>query len=102
MDKQEVEIHRRMTVAALAQAMDRDTGEPGGVAPQPQPQPSPPVCPSDHVMEALLHLDLASLEPDSVLEEDWIKEAVIRSGMKFRWAQLSQSRERVNRDAYRR
>lgn len=75
-----------------------------GGAPQPQPQPSLPVCPSDHVMEALLHmdLDLDSLEPDSVLEEDWIKEAVIRSGMKFRWAQLSQSRERANRDAYRR
>lgn len=55
-------------------------------------------------MEALLHLDLDldSLEPDSVLEEEWIKEAVIRSGMKFRWAQLSQSRERANRDASRR
>uniref|UniRef100_H3CLU2 Translation initiation factor IF-2, mitochondrial n=1 Tax=Tetraodon nigroviridis TaxID=99883 RepID=H3CLU2_TETNG len=81
--KEDVEIHQRMTVAALAKAMNRDT---------------------DHVFEALLNtdLDLDSLEPDSVLEEEWIKEAVIRSGMKFRWAKLSQSRERPNRDARRR
>lgn len=26
-DKQEVEIHQRMTVASLAKAMNRDTGE---------------------------------------------------------------------------
>lgn len=65
---------------------------------------SPGLCRSDHVFEALLNtdLDLDSLEPDSVLEEEWIKEAVIRSGMKFRWAKLSQSRERPNRDARRR
>lgn len=28
-DKEDVEIHQRMTVAALAKAMNRDTGEPG-------------------------------------------------------------------------
>uniref|UniRef100_A0A3Q3CSG3 Translation initiation factor IF-2, mitochondrial n=1 Tax=Haplochromis burtoni TaxID=8153 RepID=A0A3Q3CSG3_HAPBU len=57
-----------------------------------------------HVLEALLntsvHLD--SLEKDTVLEERWIKEVVTRSGMKFRWAKLSASRERPNRDACRR
>lgn len=56
------------------------------------------------MFEALLNteLDLDSLGPDSVLEEEWIKEAVTRSGMKFRWAKLSESRERPNRDARRR
>lgn len=51
--------------------------------------------------EALLNtaVDLDSLEPDSVLEEKWIKEVVTRSGMKFRWAKLTASRERPNRDA---
>uniref|UniRef100_A0A3Q3X0B7 Translation initiation factor IF-2, mitochondrial n=1 Tax=Mola mola TaxID=94237 RepID=A0A3Q3X0B7_MOLML len=77
-DKQEVEIRQRMTVAALAKAMNKDF----------------------HVCEALLNtaVDLDSLEPDSVLEEKWIKEVVTRSGMKFRWAKLSASRERPNRD----
>ncbi|XP_005748657.1 translation initiation factor IF-2, mitochondrial [Pundamilia nyererei] len=82
-DKQEVEIRQGMTVAALAEAMNRDF---------------------DHVLEALLntsvHLD--SLEKDTVLEERWIKEVVTQSGMKFRWAKLSASRERPNRDACRR
>ncbi|PWA28194.1 hypothetical protein CCH79_00020513 [Gambusia affinis] len=82
-DKQEVEIRQGMTAAALAAAMNRDF---------------------DHVLEALLNTpaDLDSLRPDSVLEDSWIKEAVIRSGMKFRWAKLSESRERPNRDAQRR
>ncbi|XP_056891919.1 translation initiation factor IF-2, mitochondrial isoform X2 [Takifugu flavidus] len=82
-EKQEVEIHHGMTVASLAQAMNRDT---------------------DHIFEALLNttLDLDSLEPASVLEEEWIKEVVTRSGMKYRWAKLSKSRERPNRDARRR
>ncbi|XP_042339325.1 translation initiation factor IF-2, mitochondrial-like, partial [Plectropomus leopardus] len=59
---------------------------------------------SDHVLEALLNtaVDVDSLEPDSVLEEKWIKEVVTRSGMKFRWAKLSESRERPNRDVHRR
>ncbi|XP_061579239.1 translation initiation factor IF-2, mitochondrial [Cololabis saira] len=79
-DKQEVEIRQRMTVEALAAAMNKDF---------------------DHVLEALLNtsVDLDSLEPDSVLEEKWIKEVVTRSGMKFRWAKLSETREKPNRDA---
>lgn len=56
------------------------------------------------MLEALLNtaVDLDSLEPDSVLEEKWIKEVVTRSGMKFRWAKLSESREKPNKDARRR
>ncbi|XP_030275144.1 translation initiation factor IF-2, mitochondrial [Sparus aurata] len=82
-DKQEVEIRQTMTVASLAEAMNKDF---------------------DHVIEALLNtsLDMDSLEPDSVLEERWIKEVVKRSGMKFSWAKLSDSRERPNRDVHRR
>ncbi|XP_078127516.1 translation initiation factor IF-2, mitochondrial isoform X1 [Sander vitreus] len=78
-DKQEVEIRQKMTVAALAAAMNKDF---------------------DHVLEALLNtsLDLDALTPDSVLDERWIKQAVTCSGMKFRWAKLSESRERCNRD----
>ncbi|XP_072240092.1 translation initiation factor IF-2, mitochondrial [Leuresthes tenuis] len=82
-DKQEVEIRQGMTAAALATAMNKDF---------------------DHVLEALLNtsVDLDSLDPDSVLEDKWIKEVVTRSGMKFKWAKLSESRERPNRDALRR
>ncbi|XP_069386533.1 translation initiation factor IF-2, mitochondrial [Paralichthys olivaceus] len=82
-DKQEVEISQRMMVSALAEAMNRD-------------------C--DHVFEALLNtsVDLDSLDPDSVLDENWIKEVVTRSGMKFKWANLSESKKRTNRDAHRR
>lgn len=81
-DKQEVEIRQRMTAAALAAAMNKDF---------------------DHVLEALLNtsLDVDSLEPDSVLEEKWVKEVVTRSGMKFRWAKLSESRVKPNRDVHR-
>ncbi|XP_070683855.1 translation initiation factor IF-2, mitochondrial isoform X2 [Pempheris klunzingeri] len=83
LDKQEVEIRQRMTVAALAEAMNKDF---------------------DHVLETLLNtaVNVDSLEPHSVLEEQWIKEVVTRSGMKFRWAKLSESRDRPNRDAHRR
>ncbi|XP_049426837.1 translation initiation factor IF-2, mitochondrial [Epinephelus fuscoguttatus] len=82
-DKQEVEIRQKMTVAALAEAMNKDF---------------------DHVVEALLNttVDVDSLELDSVLEERWIKEVVTQSGMKFRWAKLSESRERPNQDVHRR
>ncbi|XP_040893123.1 translation initiation factor IF-2, mitochondrial [Toxotes jaculatrix] len=82
-DKQEVEISQRMTVAALAEAMNKDF---------------------DHVLEALLNtsVDLDSLDPDTILEERWIKEVVTRSGMKFRYAKLSESKKRINRDAHRR
>ncbi|KAM6939916.1 translation initiation factor IF-2, mitochondrial [Xenentodon cancila] len=72
-----------MTAEALAAAMNKDF---------------------DHVLEALLNtsVNLDNLTPGSVLEERWIKEVVTRSGMKFRWAQLSKSREKPNRDAQRR
>ncbi|XP_024299502.1 translation initiation factor IF-2, mitochondrial isoform X2 [Oncorhynchus tshawytscha] len=72
-----------MTVSALAQAMNKDF---------------------DHVFEALLNtsVDLDSLEPHSVLEEQWIKEVVKRSGMKFKWAKLVESKERENKDTQRR
>lgn len=82
-DKQEVEIRQRMTVTELANAMNKDF---------------------DHVFEALVNtaVDLDSLDLDSVLEERWIKEVVTKSGMKFKWAKLSESRERPNRDASRR
>lgn len=77
--KQEVEIRRRMTVTELAAAMNKDF---------------------DHVFEALLNtaVDVDSLDLDSVLEERWIKEVVTRSGMKVKWAKLSEPRERPNRD----
>ncbi|KAM4604086.1 translation initiation factor IF-2, mitochondrial [Polymixia lowei] len=82
-DKQEVEICQRMTVSALAQAMNKDF---------------------DHVLEALLNtsVDLDSLEPHTVLEERWIKEVVTRSGMKFKWAKLTETKERENKDVDRR
>lgn len=53
------------------------------------------------MLEALLNtnVDIDSLEPDTVMEDDWIKEVVKVSGMKFRWAQLSVSKEKINRDA---
>lgn len=53
------------------------------------------------MLETLLNspVDLDSLEHDSVLEDDWIKEVVTRSGMKFRWAKLKVIKERINQDA---
>lgn len=82
-ERQEVEIRQTMTVADLARAMDRDF---------------------DHVIEALLNtsVDVDSLEPDSVLDQHWIKEVVTRSGMKFKWAKLTATKERENRDQTRR
>ncbi|KAM7394853.1 hypothetical protein PAMP_021633 [Pampus punctatissimus] len=81
--KQEVEIRQRMTVKALAEAMNKDF---------------------NHVLEALLNteVDVYAMQPNSVLKEHLIKEVVTRSGMKYRWAKLSVSRERENRDAHRR
>lgn len=77
--KQEVEIKQRMTVAELAKAMNKDI---------------------DHVYEALLNteVDLDELEPDTLLEEKWIKEAVKRSGMKHKWAKLVETKVRENKD----
>ncbi|XP_061626992.1 translation initiation factor IF-2, mitochondrial-like isoform X9 [Phyllopteryx taeniolatus] len=79
-NKQEVEIRQTMTVEALARAMNK--------------QP-------DHVLEALLDTasDVSCLDASSVLEERRIKEAVTRSGMKFRWEKLSETPQRQNRDA---
>ncbi|XP_039594954.1 translation initiation factor IF-2, mitochondrial isoform X1 [Polypterus senegalus] len=81
--KFEVEIKQVMTVAELAQAMNKDI---------------------DHVYEALLHtsLDLDSLEPDSILNEEWIKEAIKKSGMKYKWAKLTESKVKENKDAQKR
>uniref|UniRef100_A0A8C6U4G7 Translation initiation factor IF-2, mitochondrial n=1 Tax=Neogobius melanostomus TaxID=47308 RepID=A0A8C6U4G7_9GOBI len=81
-NKQKVEIKQKMTVKELARAMNRDF---------------------DHVVEALLNtsVDVDELEPDSVLDQVWVKEVVSRSGMKFRWAKLSETRERPNKDATR-
>lgn len=62
------------------------------------------VIPSlDHVYEALLNtdVDLDELEPDTVLEEKWIKEAVKRSGMKHKWAKLVETKVRENKDIQR-
>ncbi|CAJ1052747.1 translation initiation factor IF-2%2C mitochondrial [Xyrichtys novacula] len=82
-NKQEVEIRPGMTAAVLAEAMNKDF---------------------DHVLEALLNtsMDIDSLEPDTVLEERWVKEVLTRSGMKFRSAKLYETRERPNRDTHRR
>uniref|UniRef100_A0A8C4VLC8 Translation initiation factor IF-2, mitochondrial n=1 Tax=Gopherus evgoodei TaxID=1825980 RepID=A0A8C4VLC8_9SAUR len=82
-ERQEVNIQPRMTVEDLARAMDKDI---------------------DHVYEALLLTGVAldSLEPDSVLEEVWIKEVVKKSGMKYKWAKLKQEKVRENKDAVKR
>ncbi|XP_006638534.2 translation initiation factor IF-2, mitochondrial [Lepisosteus oculatus] len=82
-EMQEVEIKQRMTVAELAEAMNRDI---------------------DHVYEALLHLpiDLDSLEPQSVLQDEWTKEAIRKSGMKYRWAKVTEGRVKENKDATKR
>uniref|UniRef100_A0A9J8ASC6 Translation initiation factor IF-2, mitochondrial n=1 Tax=Cyprinus carpio carpio TaxID=630221 RepID=A0A9J8ASC6_CYPCA len=80
--KQEVEIKQRMTVSELAKAMNKDI---------------------DHVYEALLNTDviLDEMEPDTMLEEKWIKEAVKRSGMKHKWAKLVETKVRENKDIQR-
>ncbi|XP_043911106.1 translation initiation factor IF-2, mitochondrial [Protopterus annectens] len=82
-EKPEVEIRHRMTIADLAKAMNKDI---------------------DHVYEALLHtdLDIDLLEPHSVLDEMWVKEVIKKSGMKYRWAKLSEEKVRENKDATRR
>uniref|UniRef100_A0AAY4AUU3 Translation initiation factor IF-2, mitochondrial n=1 Tax=Denticeps clupeoides TaxID=299321 RepID=A0AAY4AUU3_9TELE len=83
-EKQGVEIRQNMTVSELAQAMNREIG-------------------TNHVYDALLNtsLDLDQLEPDSVLEDRWIKEAVKRSGMKYKWATLVEAKVRENKDVLR-
>ncbi|NXL86359.1 IF2M factor, partial [Alectura lathami] len=81
--KGEVEIRQQMTIKELARAMGRDI---------------------DHVYEALLYtdIDLDSLEPDSILHEEYIKLIVKKSGMKYRSAKLKEEKERENKDAVKR
>lgn len=81
--KKEVEIKQRMTVSELAEAMDKDT---------------------DHVYEALLHtsMDTDELDDDFVLDEKWIKDIIKKSGMKFRWAKLTEEKVKENKDAVKR
>ncbi|KAM8946396.1 translation initiation factor IF-2, mitochondrial [Pelodytes ibericus] len=82
-EKPVIEIRHEMTVCDLAKAMNKDV---------------------DHVYEALLHtkLDLDSLEDTSVLDEEWIKEVIKKSGMKFTWASTKQEKIRENKDTVRR
>uniref|UniRef100_A0A803WEG9 Translation initiation factor IF-2, mitochondrial n=1 Tax=Ficedula albicollis TaxID=59894 RepID=A0A803WEG9_FICAL len=79
----EVEIRQKMTVEELAQAMGKDI---------------------DHIYEALLYTDmnLDSVEPDSILNEDHIKMIVQKSGMKYKSAKLKEEKERKNTDAVKR
>ncbi|KAM7060659.1 translation initiation factor IF-2, mitochondrial [Acridotheres tristis] len=79
----EVEIRQKMTVEELAQAMGKDI---------------------DHIYEALLYTDinLDSVEPDSILNEDHIKMIVQKSGMKYKSAKLKEEKERQNTDAVKR
>ncbi|XP_046900049.1 translation initiation factor IF-2, mitochondrial isoform X1 [Hypomesus transpacificus] len=81
--KQEVEIKEGMTVSALAHAMNKDF---------------------DHIIETLLDTsaDVDSLEPESILEGKWIKEIVKKSGMKYKWAKLVETKQRENKDIQKR
>lgn len=58
----------------------------------------------DHVYEALLYtdIDLGSIEADSILNEDYIKLIVKKSGMKYKSAKLKEEKERENTDAVKR
>ncbi|KAM8841979.1 translation initiation factor IF-2, mitochondrial [Synchiropus picturatus] len=82
-NKQEVEIWRGMTAGDLAQVIKKDM---------------------DHILEVLLYssVDVDSLEPDTTLDEQTIKEVLKHSGFKFKWAQLSTSKPRQNQDVVRR
>lgn len=59
---------------------------------------------TDHIYEALLYTDinLNSVEPDSILNEDHIKMIVQKSGMKYKSAKLKEEKERKNTDAVKR
>ncbi|XP_036426469.1 translation initiation factor IF-2, mitochondrial isoform X3 [Colossoma macropomum] len=71
-----------MTVSELAQAMNKNI---------------------DHVYEALLNtsVDLDDLEPNTMLGEKWIKEAIKRCGMKYKWAKVVETKIRENKDIQR-
>ncbi|XP_013805284.2 translation initiation factor IF-2, mitochondrial isoform X1 [Apteryx mantelli] len=81
--KGEVEIRQKMTVEELARAMGKDI---------------------DHIYEALLYtdIDFNSLEPDSILYEDYIKLIVKKSGMKYKSAKLKEEKKKENTDAVKR
>ncbi|XP_072491640.1 translation initiation factor IF-2, mitochondrial isoform X2 [Notamacropus eugenii] len=82
-EQQEVEAWNGMTVEDLARSMNKDI---------------------DHVYEALLNttLDVDLLEPESPLDDVWIKEVLKKSGMKYKRVQLKQDKVRENKDAVRR
>ncbi|TTI30680.1 Translation initiation factor IF-2, mitochondrial [Bagarius yarrelli] len=81
-EKEEVKIKQYMTVSELAKAMNKDI---------------------DHVYEALWNttMNINDLEPDSVLEEQWLKEVIKRSGMKYKWATVEENEVRQNKDVQR-
>ena len=58
----------------------------------------------DHIIETLLDTsaDVDSLEPESILEGKWIKEIVKKSGMKYKWAKLVETKQRENKDIQKR
>uniref|UniRef100_A0A7M4G077 Translation initiation factor IF-2, mitochondrial n=1 Tax=Crocodylus porosus TaxID=8502 RepID=A0A7M4G077_CROPO len=80
-----VEIWHNMTVEELARVMKKDI---------------------DDVYEALLNIDidLKSLTSKSVLKEVWVKEAIEKSGMKYKWAEVKRGKEKMreNKDAVKR
>ncbi|XP_036604893.1 translation initiation factor IF-2, mitochondrial isoform X2 [Trichosurus vulpecula] len=82
-EQQEVEVWNGMTVEDLARSMNKDI---------------------DHVYEALLNtaLDIDLLEPESPLDDVWIKEVLKKSGKKYKRVQLKQDKVRENKDAVRR
>ncbi|CAL9700989.1 unnamed protein product [Knipowitschia caucasica] len=79
-EKQEVEIKQRMSVEELARAMGRDV---------------------DHVLDCLMdsEVNVDRVRPSSILNDTCVKHVVQRSGMKFVWTKLSETREKVNKDA---
>ncbi|XP_011812837.1 PREDICTED: translation initiation factor IF-2, mitochondrial [Colobus angolensis palliatus] len=81
--KQVVEVWIGMTVEELARAMEKNT---------------------DYIYEALLNtaIDIDSLEADSHLDEVWIKEVIMKAGMKLKWSKLKQDKVKKNKDAVRR
>lgn len=81
--KKVVEVWIGMTVEELARAMEKNT---------------------DYIYEALLNtaIDIDSLEADSHLDEVWIKEVIMKAGMKLKWSKLKQDKVKKNKDAVRR
>ncbi|XP_062852844.1 translation initiation factor IF-2, mitochondrial [Trichomycterus rosablanca] len=80
--KQEVAIKQSMTVSELAEAMNKDI---------------------DDVYEALLNtaVNPNNLEPDTVLDERFLKEAIKRCGMNYKWAKVEETNVTENKDIQR-